>query len=263
MSVVILENKILHYEVLGRGKPVLFIHGWSGSWRYWIPTMQAASISFRTYAVDLWGYGGSAKNISNYPLAEQSESIAQFIDKMGIPKTAIVAHGLGAAVSLLFAAKFPHRVNRMICVNPPSSQFANAPEPLAYSSFELANWLLGNPQDDAYEQLEIELTDPLAIRKAIESLREIDIEQVLATLQTPCLLVYGENDPLIRTYGAVRSPIQNTSKIVEIAFDKSGHFPMLDEPSKFNRLMLEFLQLTITDNLPQLQLKEEWKRRVR
>ena len=54
MSVVTLDGEIIHYEVLGRGRPIIFLHGWVGSWRYWVPTMQAASINFRAYAMDLW-----------------------------------------------------------------------------------------------------------------------------------------------------------------------------------------------------------------
>ena len=61
MSAILLEQDIVHYEVLGRGRPLVFLHGWVGSWRYWIPVMQAASISFRAYALDLWGFGDSAK----------------------------------------------------------------------------------------------------------------------------------------------------------------------------------------------------------
>jgi len=52
MSVLYFQNEIVHYEALGRGRPLLFLHGWVGSWRYWMPTMQSASISFRTYALD-------------------------------------------------------------------------------------------------------------------------------------------------------------------------------------------------------------------
>ncbi len=48
-----------------------------------------------------------------------------------------------------------------------------------------------------------------------------------------------------------------------VMFDQSGHFPMLDEGSKFNRLMVDFLSLPSGDSPRQLQLKEEWKRRVR
>ena len=42
MSVVLLDQQVVHYEVLGRGRPLIFLHGWVGSWRYWIPVMQAA-----------------------------------------------------------------------------------------------------------------------------------------------------------------------------------------------------------------------------
>jgi len=38
---------------------------------------------------------------------------------------------------------------------------------------------------------------------------------------------------------------------------------MLDEPSQFNRLMTDFLALSSGESPRQLQLKEEWKRRVR
>ena len=65
MSAIILRDEIVHYDVLGRGRPLLFLHDWVGSWRYWIPTMQAASTSFRAYALDLWGFGDTAKK-TNY-----------------------------------------------------------------------------------------------------------------------------------------------------------------------------------------------------
>jgi hypothetical protein len=48
-----------------------------------------------------------------------------------------------------------------------------------------------------------------------------------------------------------------------IIFDRSGHFPMLDQANKFNRLMTDFLSLGSGESPQQLQLKEEWKRRIR
>ena len=38
MSALIIDNGRIHYEVIGRGEPVLLVHGWIGSWRYWVPT---------------------------------------------------------------------------------------------------------------------------------------------------------------------------------------------------------------------------------
>jgi len=48
-----------------------------------------------------------------------------------------------------------------------------------------------------------------------------------------------------------------------IVFNQSGHFPMLDQANKFNRLMNDFLSLSSGESPQQLQLKEEWKRRIR
>jgi len=48
-----------------------------------------------------------------------------------------------------------------------------------------------------------------------------------------------------------------------ISLDESRHFPMLDEAAKFNRLLSDFLSLKSGEDLTNLGLKEEWKRRVR
>jgi hypothetical protein len=44
---------------------------------------------------------------------------------------------------------------------------------------------------------------------------------------------------------------------------QSGYFPMLDEGSRFNRLLGDFLALDAGTSPRELQLKDEWKRRVR
>ena len=64
MSAIMIEGSIVHYEALGRGRPIVFLHGWVGSWRYWIAAMQVASTSFRAYALDLFGFGDTARDPS-------------------------------------------------------------------------------------------------------------------------------------------------------------------------------------------------------
>ncbi|HDN79852.1 MAG TPA: alpha/beta hydrolase, partial [Chloroflexi bacterium] len=59
MSAIVIDGGIIHYEVIGRGRPLIFIHGWLGSWRYWMGSMEELSPYFRTYALDLWGFGDS------------------------------------------------------------------------------------------------------------------------------------------------------------------------------------------------------------
>ena len=68
MSITTVGNHLIHYEVLGRGKPLIFIHGWLGSWRYWWPSMQAMSSQYRSFAFDLWGFGDSSKAPEQYTI---------------------------------------------------------------------------------------------------------------------------------------------------------------------------------------------------
>src|SRR5512139_3684062 len=122
MSVVILQDQIVHYEVLGRGKPLVFLHGWVGSWRYWIPVMQAASISYRAYAIDLWGFGDTAKNPRRYTLAEQMRLLDGFLEQLGILRFAIVGHGLGSILGLMYARRNPGLVDRVMAIGYPMEE---------------------------------------------------------------------------------------------------------------------------------------------
>lgn len=130
MSAITIENDLVHYEVLGRGRPVILLHGWLGSWRYWVPAMQQLSMKYRTYAVDLWGFGDSGKDSQRYHFAAQVSLLDQFMEKMGITKAALVGHGLGAAVAARYAVQHADRVPRLMVVSPPLFRMAPPPNPL-------------------------------------------------------------------------------------------------------------------------------------
>jgi 3-oxoadipate enol-lactonase len=262
MSAIILQDEIVHYEVLGRGRPLIFLHGWVGSWRYWIPTMQAASVSFRAYALDLWGFGDTAKNPANYEINQQLNLLDLFLQEMGIGKIALIGHGLGAALSLLFAAQNQRLVDRVMAVSLPYAETNLNSRLQSSSPVELADWLLDRSPTGEAVRAEATKADPAAIQLSLEKLRAVDLGKLPYTLPNPCLLVYGQNDPV------VASPDPNAAQIYpenihQITFEQSGHFPMLNETSKFNRLMADFLALGPGESPRRLQLKEEWKRRVR
>ena len=69
---------MVHYEVYGRGKPVILLHGWLGSWGLWQETMAYLGAFYRTYALDFWGFGESGKKRETYAVAgfcQSGESI--------------------------------------------------------------------------------------------------------------------------------------------------------------------------------------------
>ncbi len=262
MSAIILQDEIVHYEVLGRGRPLIFLHGWVGSWRYWIPSMQAASISSRAYALDFWGFGETAKEPSRYLLNQQTALLSDFRYEMGFEKVAIIGHGLGAVVGLLFAREHPELVNRIMAICLPFDSRAINPRLQQASPGDLADWLLGNTPDAQVTRVEAAKADQDAILRSIHNLQEIEITDLAASIETPSLLVFGQNDPAVSP--ATSEKLAALPEHVHyIVFENSGHFPMLDEVNKFNRLMNDFLSLPSGESPRQLQLKEEWKRRIR
>lgn len=120
MSAITTDNgDIIHYEILGRGRPVVFVHTWVGSWRYWASTMTLLNVKFRVYAVDLFGYGDSARNPARYTQEHQLALLEDFMSKLGISKAAMVGHGLGALLVTEFARRHPDVVPRMMLVSAP------------------------------------------------------------------------------------------------------------------------------------------------
>lgn len=262
MSVVLIDNQVVHYEVLGRGRPLIFLHGWVGSWRYWIPVMQAASISYRAYAIDLWGFGDTAKEPVNYRLDKQVQLIGRFLEEMGIGRVVLIGHGLGAVVAMLYATQNPEVVDRVMAVSCPLDEGSVNPRLRSAPPAELADWLLGKSPLTEPVLADAPKTDPQAITTSLIGLSVEDVKAANFRLNTSCLLVCGQNDAAV-TPPDLDSVITLPDCMHLINFDQSGHFPMLDEGNKFNRLLIDFLSLASGESPRQLQLKEEWKRRMR
>ncbi len=119
MSAITIENELVHYEVLGRGRPVILLHGWLGSWRYWVPAMRQLAGKYRTYAVDLWGFGDSGRNADFYKFDAEVKLLGAFMERLGIKKAALIGHDLGAAVAARYAVLHPERVPKLMAIAPP------------------------------------------------------------------------------------------------------------------------------------------------
>jgi len=263
MSVIILQDEIVHYEVLGRGKPLFFLHGWVGSWRYWIPSMQAASISYRTYALDLWGFGDTAKNSDLYTIDQQARLLDSFLHEMGIQKISLIGHGLGALISIYFASKYQGSVDRIMAISLPTNHYPLSPRFHSSSSQQLADWLITPSSDSANMYFESQKADHLAIQNSLAEIKEKDYSGLMQELITPCLYIYGRKDPAIENTSADDINPNPSETYHQIFFEQSGHFPMMDESSKFNRLVADFLSLDSGVSPRQLKLKEAWKRKIR
>jgi pimeloyl-ACP methyl ester carboxylesterase len=262
MSAIVIKEGLVHYEAIGRGKPLLFIHGWLGSWRYWVPAMEELSSRHRTYALDLWGFGDSDRLSTYYSVDAYVELLREFLDQLGIWRVPIVGHALGGLVALQFAAHSPDRVEQLMCVSVPLMGMA-INRPLASFSGNgdaLARLITRRAAEFSEVDLEARRTDTMAVTNSVHSVLERNLLQALSPLEIPVLLVYGDDDPLIKSPEA--EWLQGLDDNVRsITLEGTQHFPMLEERNKFNRLLVDFLDAG--SDLASLELKEEWQRRLR
>ena len=260
MSAILLDSSIVHYEVLGRGRPVIFLHGWVGSWRYWISAMQITSTSYRAYALDLWGFGDTTHNTLNYSLEQQANLLDRFLNEMGIGKIALVGHGLGALVGMTFATRFPQSVDRMMAVSCPLDYQAVNARLRTATLTELTDWLSSRTPEATTALSDASKADAKAIADSLVGLQSNNVFNNFRALNIPCLLVYGDKDPAIVVPDGEYSLSTLTH---QVELENSGHFPMIDETIRFNRLLTDFLALDSGVSPRELQMKEEWRRRVR
>jgi len=263
MSAIILDGSIVHYEALGRGRPIVFLHGWVGSWRYWINAMQVASTSFRAYALDLYGFGDTARDSSQYSLEKQAELVNRFLGAMGIGKVALVGHGLGALVGFSFLQNMPSSVDRMMAVNCPMNYDAVNARLRTAPMAELVEWLAVRSPENNAALGDAAKADPEAVAASMAGFQSNNFLGDVRNLNVPCLFVYGPNDPSLTIPDAENEESSLPLHMHQINLEGAGHFPMLDDSLKFNRLLTDFLALESGLSPRELQLKEEWRRRVR
>jgi pimeloyl-ACP methyl ester carboxylesterase len=119
LSSIVTQQGIVHYEVYGRGKPVILLHGWLGSWGCWLGTMEALASGHRTYALDFWGFGDSDKRRPSYQISDFVELVEQFMERLGIQDAPVIGHSMGGTVALSLALEQPHRIHKVAVVGSP------------------------------------------------------------------------------------------------------------------------------------------------
>src|SRR2546421_7790805 len=90
------DGLALHYLVEGRGPAVVLVHGLGGfaaSWRHNIPSLASRAT---VYAVDLPGFGLSAKPRGRYGLTYFARALHGFLEALGLSHVSLVGHSLGA-----------------------------------------------------------------------------------------------------------------------------------------------------------------------
>ncbi len=87
----------IHAEEVGEGSPALvFFHYWGGSRRTWSEVIARLSNRFRSIAVDLRGWGKSARHTDDYSLFTQANDVEGVIKALNVKDFVLVGHSMGA-----------------------------------------------------------------------------------------------------------------------------------------------------------------------
>ncbi len=98
------------------GPPVVLIHGFSASMRWFDAVTPLLARDLRVVRVDLLGHGGSEKPRDGYSMEAQADLVARVMTQLGIRRAAIVGHSMGGMVATAFAERHRDRVTRVMLI---------------------------------------------------------------------------------------------------------------------------------------------------
>lgn len=259
MSSITTDQGILHYEVYGRGRPVILLHGWLGSWGLWQETMAYLGKFYRTYALDFWGFGESGTKRSTYQVQDFVSMVDQFMEQLGISQAPLVGHSMGGTVSLSVAIQYPQRVRKVVVIGSPivGSSLSILLKlfgrrwiamlvhhnlwALKLSYRILAPFYSRDPRWADMMDRDVSRTSLESFLISIASLRKTDLRPSLPQIKMPAMGMFGHRDIVV-------SPNQWKPMLAGIPharierFPNAGHFIMLDEPQVFQETLRNFLE---------------------
>lgn len=259
MSSITTQQGILHYEVYGRGRPVILLHGWLCSWSLWQETMAVLGEHFRTYALDFWGFGESGRKNPTFHVTDYVSMVNQFMEQLGIDNAPLVGHSMGGTVSLMMALEHPERVSRVAVIGSPIDGNSLA-FLLKLAGYPSIAWLVyhnmwalkiglrvaGNSvtNDPRWPSMMDGYLSRLTLESfllSIASLRHTNLTPRLPTIQVPVMGMYGLRDNIVNP-NQWKSISDGVAQPYIERFKGAGHFVMLDEPDRFNQTLFEFLE---------------------
>ncbi len=234
--------------------PLVMLHGWAASHKFWKYCFSAFSPRWRVVAPDMVGFGLSEKPDRDYRIEALADWFGKFLDALRLDRVTLVAHSMGATVALLYATAHPERIRKLVVVNPlivGATAFSSRTRlcmlpgvrALLYWGSRIAPVRRWVAKDFSYAaQFDDELSKDVirgTYRSTFESLvsaSKADLRPKLSTLAVETLAIGTDKDRLVAPDQVGLVPAQRRELIAE-----TGHVPMIEKPAEFNRILNDFL----------------------
>jgi 2-hydroxy-6-oxonona-2,4-dienedioate hydrolase len=220
------------------GPAVVLVHGLVVSGRYMIPTAQKLAPHHGVYVPDLPGFGRSEKPPSALDVAGLSDSLAAWMEAVGLGSAVLVGNSVGCQVVADLALRRPERVRRAVLQGPTM-------DPEARTALRQAARLALDGPREPVSLLPIMLLDYLSagLRRSLATFRyalEDRIEDKLPHLRVPTLVVRGERDPIVPQRWAERAArLLPEGRLVVVP--GAAHTMNYAAPSELARVVRSFL----------------------
>ena len=225
------------FQVIGDGPPVVLVHGLSGSSRWWRYNIGPLAQHFRTYVIDLTGFGASRGY--RFTLRDAAAHLVKWMNQLDIERASVVGHSMGGHIAADLAADHPRKIERLVLVDA-------AVLPFDLSHVQHIRSLAREVRHVRPNFLPILVTDalragPRTLWRAADELLHANLTPKLERVVAPTLMIWGEHDALVPvTFGQLLRSAIPGAELVIIA--GAGHNAMWDCPTAFNREVIAFLQ---------------------
>ena len=223
-------NIVLHHIEQGSGEPLILLHGNGEDAGYFVHQMEPFSRHFRVIAVDTRGHGQTPRGEAPFTIRQFAEDLRVFMDTQGIVKASILGFSDGGNIAMVFALKYPERVDRLILngANLDASgvkRSVQIPIEIGYRFAKLFAGKSGEARLHA-EMLGLMVNDP--------NVRPED----LSAIKAKTLVVAGTKDMIKEGHTRLIADSIPGSRLV---FIEGDHFIANKCPDEFNREVLAFL----------------------
>jgi len=251
----------LKVSTLGKGKNLVFLHGWGVNSGVWQPLIDNIKDEFRITTIDLPGYGLNHQALpSPYNLQNIAKTVVQHLPADCI----LIGWSLGGLVAQQIAHTYPEKLKQLvlICSSPKFSKSADwlGIEPKILDFFTqqleldfsktlerfLAIQAMGsaNARQDAktikQAVQQFPLPSPDALAAGLDMLNSIDLREQFKTLAIPCHMFLGRLDTLVPDKITVAIQQLNSNIIIEVINDAS-HAPFISNTKYFAKRLVKAL----------------------
>lgn len=258
----------------GDKPPLVMVHGLSSYHSFWEHQIPHYAQRYRVIALDLPGYGQSGRPDAPYTPPWFAEVVADWMTAVGVEHAPIMAHSMGAQISLTLALAHPERVDALVLAGPAGferftpgeadfikgywteSQALKATEQELRASFTS---IVFNRPDEGVERLLEERVrmgrgeafrgTSVAVSRSVAGMLDHPVLDRLGELTVPTLIVYGTDDRMIpnpvfhggRTRAIAEAAKASISGAQLAMLRGAGHTVHHDDPDGFHRAADTFL----------------------